>query len=151
MPRASHTTLRELAESIELAIRELGTTIRRPLQAEFARGELTGPQRSVMQAVFHSDGLSIKELCQRVGLSHSTVSGIVDRLTARGMLDRQVNAIDRRMSRVVITETVRSFMQLTAPRLTAAPLIRALRRATPAERETVVSGLDLLRRLLGSE
>src|ERR1700738_5713409 len=81
--------LAEMAEAIERDIREIREKLRRPLEAEFARGQLTGPQRGVMQVVFHSNGMSLKELCNRVSLTHSTVSGIVDRLVARGMLERR--------------------------------------------------------------
>jgi len=33
-------------------------------------------------------GMSVKELSQKVGLSHSTVSGIVDRLERKGLAAR---------------------------------------------------------------
>lgn len=141
--------LTEMAEAIERDIREIREKLRRPLEAEFAGGKLTGPQRSVMQAVFHSDGMSLKELCNRVSLSHSTVSGIVDRLVARGMLDRRVNGADRRFSSIVVTKAVRDFMEKKAPGLIAQPLVRALRRATPGERKTILKGLETLRCVIG--
>ena len=137
-----------LADSIERALHEIRQVLRRPLEEEFARGELTGPQRSVMQVVFHSDGLSLKEIGARVGLSHSTLSGIVDRLAARGLLERRVNSTDRRLTSIVVTQVVRDFMTHTAPGLTARPLIQALSRASPAERKTIRNGLRILQRIL---
>ena len=41
------------------------------------------------------DGLSVKELSRRMGLSHSTVSGIVDRLERRGLVARRVQRTAR--------------------------------------------------------
>jgi DNA-binding MarR family transcriptional regulator len=137
-----------LADSIERSLHEIRQVLRRPLEAEFARGELTGPQRLVMQVVFHSDGLSLKEIGARVGLSHSTLSGIVDRLAARGLLERRVNSTDRRLTSIVVTQVVRDFMAHTAPSLTARPLIQALSRATAAERKAIAKGLRTLQRLL---
>lgn len=102
-----------------------------------------------MQAVFHSDGMSLTDLCKRVSLNHSTVSGIVDRLEARGMLQRQVNLADRRVSSIVVTKAVRDFMEKKAPGLVAHPLVCALKRATEAERKTILRGLVALRRIIG--
>jgi DNA-binding MarR family transcriptional regulator len=42
----------------------------------------------VMQALAEKNGMSLKELGSAVGMAHSTVSGIVDRLEKRGMLER---------------------------------------------------------------
>src|SRR5215471_16032096 len=119
MMRDRTKKLAHMAEAIERDIREIREELRRPLEAEIARGHLTGPQRSVMQVVFHSDGVSLKELCRRVSLSHSTVSGIVDRLAARGMLERHTDSKDRRFSRIRVTRIVRDFVAKKAPVLIA--------------------------------
>jgi DNA-binding MarR family transcriptional regulator len=148
MRRNRSKALTEMADTIERNIREIREVLRRPLEAEFARGQLTGPQRGVMQAVFHSDGISLKDLCNRVSLNHSTVSGIVDRLEARGMLERQVNPADRRLSSIVVTRAVRDFMDKSAPALVAHPLVHALKRATEAQRKTILRGLAVLRRII---
>ena len=148
MKRNQTKDLTELAESIERDIREIREKLRRPLMEEVARGNVTGPQRSVMQALVQSDGMSLKELSQRVGLSHSTVSGIVDRLAARGMLERRVNSEDRRFTRIVGTKAVHDFVRKTAPNLIAQPLVEALANADSSEREQIVNGLKTLRRII---
>src|SRR5277367_4763366 len=104
MMKASHTkTMTAMAERIERDIREIREALRRPLDAEYAQRKLTGPQRTVMRAVFHSDGVSLNDLSLNIGLSHSTVSGIVDRLVSRGMLERRVNKKDRRFTTIGVT------------------------------------------------
>ena len=149
MAKKETKQLTEMAQSIERDIREIRRELRRPLDAEVERAKLTGPQTSVMRAVFFSDGLSLKEICSRVGLSHSTASGIVDRLDARGLLVRSVNAADRRCSNIAVSKGVRDFMQSKAPGLIAQPLVRALKKATPSERRDILKGLETLRRVLG--
>ena len=141
--------LRELAQELEQHLTAIREEIRRPVEAEFAKGGLTGPQRSVMQAVVHSDGRSLKELSAQVGLAHSTVSGIVDRLEKRGMLKRHANATDRRHTRIVASAEVREFMEKKYPVIAASPLLTVLCRATPGERDAVLRGVRALRRLLG--
>jgi DNA-binding MarR family transcriptional regulator len=137
-----------LAQSIELDLREIRRILRKPVDAEYDRGQLTAPQRMVMQALFFSDGMSLKELCQQVSLSHSTVSGIVDRLQAKGMAARSTDSADRRLTRIAVTPAVRQFMQQQAPRLTAQPLAAALSRLSEQDRRAVCRGLKLLRKTL---
>jgi len=149
LARARDTNIDSLAHTIEVDLREISQAVRRLLEAEYARGELTAPQRIVMQTLFHSEGMSLKDLCRRVALSHSTVSGIVDRLQAKGMVARSTDGADRRLTRIAVTPVVRQFMEQQAPRLSAQPLIEALGRLSEPERRAVSRGLGLLRRAFG--
>ena len=49
-----------------------------------------------MHVLVHSEGISLRALSKELGLAHSTVSGIVDRLEKRGMVVRQTDEADRR-------------------------------------------------------
>src|SRR5438270_63266 len=82
----SSDEVHELAQQTERQLNTIQRSMRQRLQAEFARGSLTGPQRLVMSALVRTQGLSLKELSHRVSLAHSTVSGIVDRLAKRGFI-----------------------------------------------------------------
>jgi DNA-binding MarR family transcriptional regulator len=140
--------LLQMALEIDRHLRAVRGTLRQPVEAEFSRGGLTGPQRSVMHAVVRSGGLSLKELSLQVGLAHSTVSGIVDRLRKRGLVERQIDKTDRRVNRIVASKVVRDYVRDTAPALVVHPLMEALRRARPSERRAILEGLRMLRRLL---
>ncbi|MGH8180140.1 MAG: MarR family winged helix-turn-helix transcriptional regulator [Steroidobacteraceae bacterium] len=148
MARDRDPNIDSLAHAIELDLREISQALRRPLDAEYAKGQLTAPQRIVMQVLFHSEGMSLKELCARVALSHSTVSGIVDRLQARGMVARRPDSADRRLTHIAVTPVVRQFMQHQAPRLTAQPLIEALSNLSERDRRAISRGLRILRTAL---
>jgi DNA-binding MarR family transcriptional regulator len=137
-----------LAQEIDQHLRAIRRILRQPAESEFARSGLTGPQRSVMQVVVRSGGLSLKECSREVGLSHSTVSGIVDRLEKQGLIDRRTDKQDRRVTRIVPSKVVRDYVRNTLPTLTVHPLVKALRRAKPAERRTILEGLRFLRRLI---
>ena len=143
--------LRQLAQQIEAQLHVIRRRLRRRLDAEFAKGQVTGPQRLVMQALVESEGMSLKELSAAVSLAHSTVSGIVDRLQARGIVERRPHARDRRFTQVRVTKVVRDFMQKRAPELTLHPLLAALESASVADRKAVQVGLDTLERLLDDE
>ena len=149
MKRRPGREFAEMAEQIHRDVREIRETLRRPFMVEVERSRLTGPQIAVMRAVFNSGGISIKEIAARVGMAHSTVSGIVDRLQARRLLQRQRSREDGRVSRIVLSRAVRDFMARKAPELIAQPLARALEQSTPAERRSILKGLKALRRIAG--
>ena len=147
---AKSRELAALAQEIELNLRELRRMLRKPLREEVARASLTWPQRNAMQVLVHSEGLSLKELSKRMGLAHATVSGILDRLEKRGLVDRSRDSLDGRFTRIVISDAVRKFMATKLRGLMTNPLQEALHRATPAERRKIREGLRTLRRVMGA-
>jgi DNA-binding MarR family transcriptional regulator len=142
------TGLMPLAQEIDTHVRAVRQALRQSMEVEIARGGLTGPQVNVMQALVEKNGMSLKELSAAVGMAHSTVSGIVDRLEKRGMLVRQADATDRRFSKIVVSQIVQDYVRKEMPAIRLHPILKALRRAKPAERETIVEGFRTLRRVM---
>jgi len=140
--------IRVLAQHMESQLQSIRQMMRRQLDAEYSKGELTAPQRLVMGAICAAEGLSLKELSKTVCLAHSTVSGIIDRLEKRGLVVRRTGDIDRRVTQIIASPAVRDFLQTRAPALTLHPLTRALKDATPAQRTAAQKGLGILEQLL---
>jgi DNA-binding MarR family transcriptional regulator len=138
----------KLAQEVDQHLSFIRQRLREPLETEFARGGLTGPQRMVMQALVRSEGLSLKQLSRQVSLAHSTVSGIVDRLQARGMVVRQKDESDGRATVIAPSSEVRDFLANRMPELAMSPLTEALGDATDSEKATVLRGLKKLRALV---
>jgi DNA-binding MarR family transcriptional regulator len=138
----------DLAAEIDRDLRAIRQILRQPVEAEIARGGLTGPQQSAMHVLLTSGGLSLKDLSKELGLAHSTVSGIVDRLEKQGLVERQADQADRRVSKIAVSEVVRGFVGETMPSLEMHPLAEALRAAMPSERRTVREGVRILHGLL---
>jgi DNA-binding MarR family transcriptional regulator len=137
-----------IAKEIDRDLRAIRQILRRPVEAEVARGGLTGPQQSAMRVLINSEGMSLKDLSKELGLAHSTVSGIVDRLEKQGMVKRKADKADLRLSKIVVSDQVREYLRDTWPALEAHPLAEALRAGTPSERQEILQGLRTLRRLL---
>lgn len=98
MPREpALATLRELArcfqafESYSAAhIRTLG---------------LTPPQFDIVATLGNTSGMSFKELGEKTLITKGTLTGVVDRLEARGIVRRVGSDADRRSTRVELTAT----------------------------------------------
>jgi len=137
-----------LAAEIDRDLRAVRRILGRPVEAEIARGGLTGPQQSAMQVLVTSGGIRLRDLSRELGLAHSTVCGIVDRLQKQGLVERQSDPADRRVSKIVPAGMVLEFVRQTMPSLEMRPLAEALRAATPAQRQQVRQGVATLRELL---
>jgi DNA-binding MarR family transcriptional regulator len=137
-----------VAQDIDRDLRAIREILRRPLDLEIAKGDLTGPQQSAMAVLVRSKELTLKDLTRQLGLAHSTTSGIVDRLAKRGLVERRQDSADGRTSRIVVTRRVRQYMEDTLPELLLHPLAEALQQASPAERQSIRKGLKTLRRVL---
>lgn len=94
------------------------------------------------------EGASLKELSQAVGLAHSTVSSIIDRLEKKGMLERRADPVDGRVTRIHSSAVVRRFIAERLPLLSQSPLQRALDRSSRTERAQIAEALRRLRELL---
>jgi MarR family transcriptional regulator, organic hydroperoxide resistance regulator len=76
-------------------------------------GELgiTGPQRLVLRVVGQFPGLSAGELAHIVRLHPSTITGILQRLVARGLLERKRDPGDSRRARLRLKPAAAAFTQ----------------------------------------
>jgi DNA-binding MarR family transcriptional regulator len=125
---------------------DLRTDLLRALRParEWLEVDLTMSQFKVLFLVYSDGGASMGQLAGSLGVTLSTVTGIVDRLVEHGMLQREENPHDRRLVVCKLTaegsETVERLYQ--AGRSRFASLLDEL---TPAELQTVVEALSALR------
>lgn len=138
------------AEEVATGVQELRRLSLRSFGQDIAASGLTVPQMSALEELGKGDGLSLKELSGRLGLSHSTVSGIVDRLQRRGLLERTPDPKDRRYSRILLSEGVKDYVREEVPSRRLGPILKALELASAEERDQILQGIGTLRRLLQS-
>jgi DNA-binding MarR family transcriptional regulator len=148
VPEPVTKKLTQTATEIETTIFALYRLLRRPFDADAAGSGLTVPQITVLEELANEDGLSLKELSRRLSLSHSTVSGIIDRLEKRELVQRTTDAQDRRASRILLSPSVRAYIREVVPSRRLGPLLGALQAASPEARHTILAGLRTLKGLM---
>ncbi len=136
------------AAEIERDLSAIRRMMRKPLEAEVSKGNLTVPQKAAMAVVVRHEGISLKELSTAMSLAHSTVSGIVDRLEKQGLVERHTDASDGRISRIHAAAVVKDFVREKIPELSRGPLSAALDRASAQERSQIAAAMRRLRELL---
>ncbi|VBB05228.1 Hypothetical protein LUCI_0435 [Lucifera butyrica] len=136
--------IQKLLENMLFLLRSM----RRGMDPETAKDGFTIPQRIVMGLLLHYGELSVKELSQKVGLSHSTVSGIIDRLENKGLAIRIQHPQDRRITKVKLSGPVSDDWKNKLHQTMFSDFVSAFQKATPEEQTKILDGLAILRRLL---
>ena len=76
---------------------------------------ITPVQYAAMQTVFHSPGLDQRKLARAIGFDASTITGVIDRLEARGLVSRTPSAQDRRVRLLDLTDDGKSLLEKVIP------------------------------------
>lgn len=146
MRRRDPALIREAEETLS-HIRALWRDLFRNPVAEAEESGLTGPQVNLMTCLVSRGPMTLTELSRTLGMSHSTASGIVDRLQSRGLLRRSRDVTDRRRTGIAVTDKVSRYVR----ELEAGPsgrLAVALDAAGAEQRRAVKKGLRTLRAIL---
>jgi DNA-binding MarR family transcriptional regulator len=111
---------------------------------------VTGPQRLVLRAVGLFPGASAGDLSALLHLHPSTLTGVLQRLTAQGLVERVSDPVDRR--RAVLRLTRVGARTNTATRGTVEAAVGAvLSRTSATDRRRTQIVLESLARQLGAD
>ncbi len=130
---------REVLETIPLIMRVIRSEMRRHRMPG-----LSVPQFRTLALLRRQAGSSLSQSAEHIGLTLPAMSQLVDGLVARGLVLRRASAADRRRVTLTLTPAGRRVLA-EARRHTQAALASLLTRVGPAERETVVRAMRILR------
>lgn len=82
---------------------------------EFNEFGITSEQWSLLKRLKGQEGISIKDLAQRVEKDQGNVTRILDLLEKRGLVERRSNQNDRRSSLIYFTEEGRDLVENLMP------------------------------------
>lgn len=66
--------------------------------------DITPVQYAVLYCLWENDKRSPKEIAERLKLENSTISGILERMEKKGLIERSISKEDRRYIQVMLTE-----------------------------------------------
>lgn len=138
-------------DEVEIAarLRLSATRLARRLRKE-AGGGLTPSQLSALAAVHHHGPLTLGELADYERVAPPSITKVVAKLEADGLLARQVDPGDRRVSRVRSTKAAERLLAEHRRRKTAW-LTTRIHELTVAEQLRLAGALDLLDRLCADD
>src|SRR3954468_25041094 len=138
------TLTRSAASEAWSLIAELFTSQRTRFLAIASEFDLAPAQLGALKALDPSDPVPMRYLAQALACDNSNVTGIVDRLEARGLVERRADPSDRRVKMIVVTAVGADLRGQVKARMEEPP--DALKRLTPEEQKQL---RDLLRKAMG--
>ena len=84
------------------------------LQETEAHG-ITPVQFAALQTVNNTPGIDQRTLARNIGLDTSTIAGVIDRLEARGLLQRNASPDDRRVRLLTLSDAGRAALVAVVP------------------------------------
>lgn len=136
------------AEALHSQLMVIVRMLRVLVASDLAEVRLTSRQLSVIEAIIESGGITVNELARSLGLAHSTVSDIAERLVRRNLIERWPDPEDQRKVWLDLTDEVRQMFADGKLPQAYHPVARMLARATPEQRGTIAAGLGLMDKLL---
>ena len=106
----------------------------------------TGPQIGLIIGLHKNPYLTLKEMSECLGLSKSTVSGIVDRLVEKGVVLREIPEDNRRIVRLSLSSDFQKNNVLKE--LTNKYINDSLKDASEEDLNKIITGLEILYQLL---
>ena len=111
---------------------------------------VTGPQLWLLKLLWQEGGASISEFSQKMYLHISTVSGIIDRLEAKGYVVRKRSERDRRVVMVHLTDSGKRIID-RAPEPSQGKLLYSLQHLSEKEVLEMHGALQKIVRLMEVE
>jgi DNA-binding MarR family transcriptional regulator len=93
----------ELTDHLGYWLRLLSNHVSEAFAERLGRHEVSVPQWVVLRVLFDHDSLPLKEVVARVGVDQGSLSRMVERLMARGLVERREDTADRRAVAISLT------------------------------------------------
>jgi DNA-binding MarR family transcriptional regulator len=139
------TTAPTLGSQLRLAVLRLSRRLRQQ-----TAGDITASQLSALSAVAKHGEVSLGELAAIERIAPPSMTRIAASLEEQGLVERRVDAADRRVARVVVSPAGEALLAENRTRRDAF-LAARLQDLTPEERTTLAKAVPLLERLASED
>ncbi|HOJ12380.1 MAG TPA: MarR family transcriptional regulator [Clostridiales bacterium] len=141
--------MEEISKSISVIrlLKEIMYAVRQNVEYQFKEMRLTGPQGMIIGILANFGEMKISDLSTKIGLSNSTVSGIIDRLEKQNLVERIRSKEDRRVVYVRVSAEFKRNAKEHYNEITK-KFEAMMNKATPEELDAIIDGLDKLKTVI---
>ncbi len=141
--------MEDISKSLDAikTIKQIMRTLKKAVEADYKELQLTGPQGFMLCTLACNGPMKISDLSEKMALSNSTVSGIVDRLEKQGIVERIRSNEDRRVVNVRVTEQFHKCKRDKMSRIEDI-IQQQMSAATQEELDKILEGLTILKTIL---
>lgn len=94
----------ELEQCINFVLTKAQRNIHQLFKAELAPFGVTPGQYAVLRCLWDENAQTARKLAERLALDGSTITGILDRMEHKGLIEKLADPKDRRALQVMLTE-----------------------------------------------
>lgn len=128
-------------------IKKIMLLIKQNFEGELKKMHVTQSQGLVMRTLNHYGDMKVSDISKKLDLSNSTVSGIIDRLVEKRIVERKRSAEDRRVVMISLAEDYRQPVKKHLDAITK-KMGSAMSIATEEDFDFILEGLEKLRTIL---
>jgi DNA-binding MarR family transcriptional regulator len=152
LEKSNSKVVKKLNKTYEVMylFKEIRELIKKSMVMSFEDCEITSSQWMLLGALLKNGKMTMSELSNYIGLSNSTVSGIVDRLEKHEYIRRVRDDEDRRKVYVEITEKFNDVAKKSHKKIEK-QLEERLNKVSDKELNTVIEGLKILKKIFEEE
>lgn len=142
-------SMEEVSKAVRIVqlMKNIMGEIKQKVGNHFREMNLTAPQGMLIGTLAHHGQMKISDLSEILGLSNSTVSGILDRLENQGFIERTRSKEDRRVVYVKVTDEFKKKSQKQFEDINKM-VEQMMEKASPEEMETIFRGMDTLEKVV---
>ncbi|MEQ8236245.1 MAG: MarR family transcriptional regulator [Syntrophomonadaceae bacterium] len=93
----------ELEQCLNFVLTKAQRNIHQLFKAELAPFGVTPGQYGILRCLWDENAQTAKKLADRLALDGSTITGILDRMEQKGLIEKQTDPKDRRAMQVMLT------------------------------------------------
>ncbi|MCD6578370.1 MarR family transcriptional regulator [bacterium] len=127
--------------------RNFNRTLRHKFHGLMQDSGFTFPQLSVISILAKSGEQKVSDISEKMGLSDSTVSGILDRLEQKEILERKRDKDDRRVVKIYLSKGSQKIYQ-EFHRKRGEYFTHLLKELSEQEIKDIIKGLEILNRVV---
>ncbi len=145
-------SVEEVSKAVKVVqlMKKVMGSIKHRMGNHFKEMNLTGPQGMLMGTLVHHGEMKVSELSEKLDLSNSTVSGMIDRLENQGLIERTRSKEDRRVVYVKVTDEFKKCSKEHFEQVNRL-IEQMMSKATPEELDIILEGMNTLEKVVNRQ
>ncbi len=94
----------ELEQCINFILTKAQQSVHQVFKAELVPYGVTPGQYGVLMCLWDKNGQTVRQLAERLSLDSSTMTGLLDRMEQKGLIEKRPDPTDRRALQVLLTD-----------------------------------------------
>lgn len=98
-----------------VGLKRLTADLEQVVRKDIARYELSVNEFAVLELLFHKGSQPVQQIKEKILVAASSTTYILDKLCKQGLVERQINQTDKRITYIHLTESGKDLMSKAFP------------------------------------